>query len=412
MSLTIHSARTIQVRRGIVAFGVLVSMAVSSPAFGVGVLQPVIDTPQYGVHGLGASPLVQGRAEAGTDVEVHIDGKAAGKAALMYAATEGVLATFNYTPLEPLTPGYHSLEVFSRDTTGIKEARQSFWWFVEVKNDIPSPVIYAAYQSRTGGLVVEGVVKSGYRVRIYVDGIARMTSEVMVHQSGSRGFRVVIAGVTIGEHAVSASAVRADGIESEQSVGMRVAESSTANAPTASQGTAPGIAAQASPAPGAATAGTQNTGSTGNTPSLPQTYGTSTEAAVPAVTPEAPKAPSAPIKPATPGLMPIISAQDAFKDPSLGEATSTREAREETSQAPASESGTAQGGNKARVPLLAAMGVILVGLIIWYATKDDVPPAEGKGGSGMGNSGSSTDSGISSSAGPAGSSSPPPPSFP
>ncbi len=206
MSLTIYSIR----HRAIAAL--LVACAALMPvtrAHAAAVGEPVFESPAYGSHQLPTLPAIQGFADAGSNIEVHIDGQPAGNAAVTESGSDRV--PFSFVPLEPLSSGYHSLEAFASDKENQKSGRQSLWWFFQVADPIPAPIIRAATQRSDGTVIISGVVKSGHKVRIMVDGVERMTSTLWIHASGASGFTVAIPSLARGIHTIVAYAVREDG---------------------------------------------------------------------------------------------------------------------------------------------------------------------------------------------------------
>gem|GEM_PF-3963708 len=178
-------------------------------AYAATVGEPVFESPEYGSHQLPVAPTIQGFTDAGSSIEVHIDGQAAGDAAVTESGSDRV--SFSFVPLEPLSPGYHSLEAFASDRESQKSGRQSLWWFFQVADPLPAPIIRAATERPDGILMVSGVVKSGHKVRIMVDGVERMSSKLWIHASGASGFTVAIPSLVRGIHTIIAYAVREDG---------------------------------------------------------------------------------------------------------------------------------------------------------------------------------------------------------
>ncbi|MEW6610739.1 MAG: hypothetical protein AB1352_03920 [Patescibacteria group bacterium] len=171
--------------------------------------EPVFEYPHYGTHQLPSAPTIQGFTDTRTRIEVHIDGEKAGDASVTESGSDRV--SFSFVPLEPLSPGYHSLEAFASAVVGVEERRQSLWWFFHVADPLPAPIIRAAVERQNGIVVVSGVVKSGLRVRIMVDGVEQVTSGLWIHASGASGFTIEIPSLARGTHTITAYAVREDG---------------------------------------------------------------------------------------------------------------------------------------------------------------------------------------------------------
>src|SRR3989338_7198670 len=234
MSLTIYSIRYKAMVALLVACMALMPVA---RAYAATMGEPVFDSPAYGSHQLPSLPAIQGFTDAGSSIEVHIDGQPAGTAAVAESSSDRV--SFSFVPLEPLAPGYHSLEAFASDRESQKSGRQSLWWFFQVADQIPAPIIRTAIEQPDGVLMVSGVVKSGHKVRIMVDGVERMTSTLWIHASGASGFTVAIPSLARGVHTIVAYAVREDGQISAASDPVTITMTGIASAPRASTTIAP-----------------------------------------------------------------------------------------------------------------------------------------------------------------------------
>lgn len=348
-----------------------VAVFVAIPALAAAVAEPVFDAPEYGAAGVGVLPVIRGQAEAGMVIDIHVDGKNAGRATVTQGT--GGMAQFNFIPLEPLAPGYHSLEAFASEPAGMKSSRQSLWWFIQVADAFPAPVMYSAQMSGAQ-LMVRGVVRSGSRVRIYVDGIARATSPILVHASGASGFIMSVKGLSAGSHKVSAAALRDNGQESFRSALLAVDVSTP-------------VAVKPDAAP-AKTQGNQSQSSVLGESASEAATTTAPSIASPVTPPVSP--PPTLSKPGAPPASPRSSASPAASTPPSQEksATSSAEADNEirtTAEAPESVPASTAGARRtnARVPLLIVLGIILVALIIWYATRaDDSAGGVNKPGSG------------------------------
>ena len=234
MSLTIYSIRHRAMAALLVACAALMPVA---RAYAATVGEPVFESPAYGSHQLPTLPAIQGFADAGSSIKVHLDGQPAGNAAVTESGSDRV--PFSFVPLEPLAPGYHSLEAFASDRESQKSGRQSLWWFFQVADPIPAPIIRAATERPDGILIISGVVKSGHKVRITVDGVERMTSALWIHASGASGFTVAIPSLARGVHTIVAYAVREDGQISAASDPLTVTIAGVASTPRVSMPVAP-----------------------------------------------------------------------------------------------------------------------------------------------------------------------------
>lgn len=234
MSLTIYSIRHKVMPALLILCAALMP---ATRAYAATVGEPVFESPEYGSHQLPPAPTIHGFTDAGSRIEVHIDGQVAGTAAVTEASSDRV--PFSFMPLEPLSPGYHSLEAFASDTASQKDGRQSLWWFFQVADPLPAPIIRAATEYQDGILMVSGVVKSGHKVRIMVDGIERMSSKLWIHASGASGFTVAIPSLAHGVHTIIAYAVREDGEISAASDPVSITMTGIAAAPRVSVPRAP-----------------------------------------------------------------------------------------------------------------------------------------------------------------------------
>jgi len=361
MSLTIHTYPS-HTRRRFRAFGVMVSMLLaclltSGQALAAFVDEPVFDAPGYGQQNIPALPLFRGLTGTSTVVDVHIDGVATGRAAV---STDAQGKTqFTFVPLEPLRPGYHSIEAFASDPAGGKTARQSLWWLFQVTDPRPAPVLYGVH-AEDGHIIVSGVVQSGFKVRVYVDGQVAFTSDVFVHASGARGFKVRFPIRAPGTYSVFATAVSESGVEGNSSDPLTVA----VTAPSLPRASAP--SSRPSPMPAPAPVPKRDTISQAPKSQLsPEKQG--------AVAGEEEQVVILPrISPASPEQRETgILADEATGTPdhAVPEAPETGAQDMQTTAAPAL-------GERARLPLLIVLGILLVALIVWYATK---PPDSGIG---------------------------------
>lgn len=347
MSLTISQTMSM---RGVRRWGAIIMLSVmlwGPAAQAATVAEPIFDAPKYGEKQLTPGLMIAGSAETGTTLEIAIDGERAGRVPL--ASSSGPRAQFTYVPAEPLAPGYHAVEAFATDPAGQKYAKQSLWWWFHVRDPLPAPVILQMVERARRMLAVTGVVKSGYRVRLYVDGKEAATSATIVHASGTGSFSLLLGPLPAGPHTVRVALVRPEGGEGQPSEAREAAITGTvAEAPAAVP--AKGAAPKAPSAPVA-----QVTQPAPAAPSAPVTQG------VPKETP-VPPAEKPPVKPSVPSVIilppPTSTVQDAAVPP-------------EEPQAP-------RGGSSGQLIALIVLGILLAALIIWYATRRDGgnPPGE------------------------------------
>lgn len=220
MSLTITPKMSMRGIGRLGAITMLLTLLWGPVAQAATVEEPVFDAPDNGEMQLSPELTITGSAETGNTLEIAIDGERRGRVPL--ASSTGTRTQFTFVPVEPLAPGYHAVEAFATDPIGQKYAKQSLWWWFHVKDPLPAPVILKAIERSGGRLTVAGVVKSGHRVRVYVDEKAVVMSDLLIHASGTRSFSLTLPSLTVGAHRIAVTAIREDGKESKHSEPLEV----------------------------------------------------------------------------------------------------------------------------------------------------------------------------------------------
>ncbi|OGL83598.1 hypothetical protein A3B36_02900 [Candidatus Uhrbacteria bacterium RIFCSPLOWO2_01_FULL_55_36] len=356
MSLTIVRALAMRVRTFGIALAIVL-LALGPAAQAATVAEPVFDAPRYGDMQLDALPAFVGRAGADSELAIAIDGERMGKA--QYSTTSTTEAPFAFTPAEPLQPGYHYVEAFASDPTGEKEARQSLWWLFHVRDALPAPILRRTIERAGGSLVVIGVVQSGNRVLVYLDGNAAVLSAAYIHASGTASFAITLPSVSVGAHTIALSLVRPDGTEGTRSEPY----------PVTVTGAATPSPKPEKPYQPVALAPVTRPSQEVESPQASQAQEIEREEVmpqpVPAMEPEAvsPKPDVVIQESGDAQSVVIVPAQGPLE-------TATRAAPQTEAAAPTSKS-------RGQLVALVVLGLLLVALIIWYATRKDGDDREG-----------------------------------
>ncbi|MBU4331867.1 hypothetical protein KKD19_06115 [Patescibacteria group bacterium] len=170
-----------------------------------GFIPPTLFTPVFNLETTEFRPFIVGLSHNDSGVRVYIDDEFDGQ---FYVKNHiSGTANFAYKPQGGLAIGIHTVYAvtFNKDTG--QESLSSGRVIFDVKAPYPAPVLFQPTAAS-----VSGVVKSGSRVEIYVNGIKKTNLESVEHPSGTANFTYNLASdLRPGTNIISAVAYSAGG---------------------------------------------------------------------------------------------------------------------------------------------------------------------------------------------------------